>query len=149
MGCSMNHYGFDPGNMTGVAISDETGKLVAYEQISFENLFTYLSEIKEAKVFVIEEFLIRPGINFSWNDMKVIQAIGSIRYCAYQLGAAVVMQSPTIKSIGYKWAGIKTSKDHSFSHQLDAWAHLTYFNHKKLGLPIPAMRKMQDEARKA
>jgi hypothetical protein len=141
----IKHYGFDPGNTTGLAMSDDEGTLLDYSQVKIEQLFDVLDNIKEAKVFVIEEFLIRPGVNFSWNDMKVIQVIGALRYRAYQLGAEAVLQSPSIKSIGYKWAGITQSKSHDFSHQLDAWAHLTYYNHKILKLPIPALRQMKEE----
>jgi hypothetical protein len=141
----IRRYGFDPGDVTGIAICDLEGKLVDYGQITADDLMSSLLKITHADVFIIEEFRIRPGVNFSWNDMWTIQAIGMIKFRAFQIGARVKVQSPSIKAIGYKWAGIKTSKDHSFSHQLDAWAHLTYYNHKELGLPIPALRVMEGE----
>jgi hypothetical protein len=107
-------------------------------------LFDFLKEI-EPDTIVVENFKIRPGHNFNWNGMEVIRVIGAIEYRAHELDCKLVFQEPSVKSVGYKWAGLPAPSSHAMSHQTDAWAHLVFFNHKILGLPIPAERLMKEQ----
>lgn len=136
------HLGLDPGVTSGFAMSDNTGKLIDYGQLGKIELFDFLMDIKP-EVVVVENFKIRPGHNFNWNGMEVIRVIGAIEYRAHELKARLAFQEPSVKSVGYKWAGLPEPTNHKNSHQTDAWAHLVFFNHKILGLPIPAARLMQ------
>jgi len=139
----MRHYSFDPGIVTGVAVSDEEGICQQVDQFTLEKLYEFLKGIDDAAVFVVENFRIRPekAQSFSWDGMKVIRIIGAIEFAAYKLGCEYILQEPSVKPIGYKWAGLSVPKDHSMSHQTDAWAHLVYYNHKVKGLQIPIMRR--------
>jgi hypothetical protein len=51
------------------------------------------------------------------------------------------MQKPTVKSIGYKWAGITAPKNHSLSHSADAYAHMSYYWTKVLELKPIVFRR--------
>ncbi len=139
------HYAFDPGGTTGYAVSDERGKLVDYGQLRKGELMVFLDQLKDPTFILAEEFLIDPKHNFSYNPMETIRILGMLEYSAHVLQVPFILQSRTIKSIGYKWAGLPVPKDHSLSHQTDAWAHLVYYNHKKLGLNIPALKRMVNE----
>jgi hypothetical protein len=145
-------YSFDPGKITGVAKGDTHGNLFDTIQYDEEQLWYYLESIRHADVFIIEEFRIRPdkAQSFIFSEMQTIQIIGALKYKAHELSAEVVMQSPTIKSIGYKWAGLEPPKTHALSHSTDAYAHLSYFWVKTLKLePIvmQTLRRKNGEAK--
>jgi hypothetical protein len=140
----MSLIGLDPGVTTGYAISTDNGKLVDYGQLGKLELFEFLSDVKP-HTFVVEDFKIRPNHNFNWNGMEVIRVIGAIEYRAHELKAKLVFQQPSVKPVAYKWAGLPPPSSHKNSHQTDAWAHLVFFNHKILGLPIPAAKLMKEE----
>lgn len=129
-------YSFDPGRVTGIAKGDTFGNLFETVQLEEEPLWDYLESIKIAHTFIIEEFRIRPdkAQSFIFSEMQTIQIIGALKFKAHQFGAQVIMQSPTIKSIGYKWAGIQPPKNHGLSHSTDAYAHLSYYWTKTLDL---------------
>jgi len=137
----------DPGDTTGYAMCEDNGTLIGYGSVDKKAFFVHLLAT-EPSLFIVENFKIRPGVNFSWNEMNTIRIIGAIEFRAFELGVKVVFQEPAIKSIGYKWAGIKVPKDHDLSHATDAYAHLVHYNHKVLGLPIPAIQRMKDEQAK-
>jgi hypothetical protein len=123
-------------------MSDDSGKLLDYGQLAKYELFEFLSDI-HPHVIVCENFKIRPGHNFNWNGMEVIRVIGAIEYRAHELRATMVFQEPSVKSVGYKWAGMPPPKSHASSHQTDAWAHLVFYNTKIMKLEIPAARMMK------
>jgi len=130
--------GIDPGKMTGWALLDDTGKLVDMGQVSYPGLYEWLDSLHYIDIYVIENFRIRPGVNFSWQEMDTIKAIGAAEFRAYQKGAHVVKQEPANYTVGAKWAGIQIPKDHSISHQAVAYAHAVFYSVKVLGRPVPA-----------
>jgi hypothetical protein len=137
----------DPGVMNGWAITDN-GVIENYGQLEIGSDFNEFIgglSFRKIDVVVVENFRIRPGINFSWNEMAVIQVIGIISYVCWLNKIPMEKQEPANYSIGAKWAGITIPKNHDISHGPIAYAHATYYNHKKLGLPIPALKKMQKE----
>lgn len=133
--------GIDPGDTTGWAVANREGVLADMGQVKLANLASWLDGLHGISAVVLENFRIRPGQNFSWSEMDTIQVIGAVKYRAHQLKAPLILQEPSCKTIGAKWAGIEIPKDHSISHQAEAWAHLTYYSHKKLGNPIPIVRR--------
>ena len=138
----------DPGKASGFAILDMQGKLLDMGQRKIGTpMDTFLDSLvpNDIKVMVLENFRIRPGMNFSWNEMETIQVIGACKYRAHQLKIPkVVLQEPNCYSIGMKWAGVTMPKDHSISHQVVAYGHGTYYSHKVLKNEIPAARMMQN-----
>ena len=134
----------DPGKMSGIAFLNMEGVLCDMNQVPLgKKLFDFLDSLTdEIDTIVIENFRIRPGINFSWQEMDTIKVIGMFEYRATQIGAKLVKQEPSCKSIGAKWNGTPIPKDHSISHQVEAYAHGTYYSHKTLGNMIPVARKV-------
>lgn len=141
----MTRWAFDPGMTTGFAVCNAEGVLQEFGQIKYNDMHEFLDNIVEATHFVIEGFRIRPNHNFAYDEMKTIRVIGALEYRAHTLGAKVIMQEPSNKSIGYKWAGITAPKDHKQSHQTDAYAHLTYFNVKHLKMQPPITQRLRKE----
>lgn len=139
-------YAFDPGKTTGIAVGDTEGKLYDTLQWTAEPFYNFLDTISEPSIFVVENFLIRPNKanSFIWSDMEVIQHIGALKYKAFSTGSDFVIQEPSIKSIGYKWAGLQAPKNHAMSHSTDAYAHLVYYWVKKLGLEPPVAKRLRD-----
>lgn len=133
----------DPGDVSGYAFLNMEGVLTDMGQFKLANMNTFLDSLHGINTIVLENFRIRPGMNFSWSEMDTIQVIGAVKYRAHQLKCKVVLQEPSCYSIGSKWAGVQIPKDHSISHQVVAYAHGTYYSHKKLGNPIPAIKQMQ------
>lgn len=142
----IRHVGIDPGITTGWAATDDTGRIVDMGQVTYTEVLKFLDSLgTNIKHLVVEDFAIMPNVNFAFDTMKVIRVIGAIQMRAFQLGLEVKLQSPTVKYAGYKWAGIEVPKDHSMSHQTDAYAHVVYYNHKILNLPIPVVRRAREE----
>lgn len=120
--------GVDPGHTTGWAILNEDGHLEDYGQVHLKRLNEFLDGLSNIGVFVMENFKIRPGVNFSWSEMDTIQILGMFKYRAHQLGAEVVLQEPASYRVGAKWAGKKIPRDHSVSHQVIAYAHAVFYS---------------------
>lgn len=142
-------HSFDPGATTGVAVGDNMGNLKELHTLVGLDLFDYLIGLQVADRFIIESFKIRPNkaSSFIWSDMTVIQYIGAIAYRAYELKIPCVMQEPSIKPMGYRWAGIEVPKTHSLSHETDAYAHLCYYWVKELKLEAPSIKKLKEQRR--
>lgn len=138
-------YSFDPGETTGVAIGDNKGELVKMGQHSWADFPHYLNAIDKADMFIVEEFRIRPdkAMSFSFSDMKTIQVIGMLRLRAYQLNIPTQYQRPLDKSMGYRWSGTPQPKNHSLSHQVDAYAHLVFYWVHHLRLPPPVQARLK------
>jgi hypothetical protein len=139
-------YSWDPGKVTGMAKGTVEGKLLGMAQYTQTELFDFLNTMnKDVDTFIIEEFRIRPdkAASFIYSDMQTIQIIGALRYKAHQLGAPVFIQSPTLKSLGYKYAGITPPKNHDISHSSDAYSHLSYWWVKELKL-LPIVFRRTD-----
>lgn len=133
----------DPGDVSGYAFLNMEGVLADMGQFNLANMPTFLDSLHGISVIVLENFRVRPGQNFSWSEMETIQVIGAVKYRAHQLKCKVVLQEPSCYNIGAKWAGVQIPKNHSISHQVVAYAHGTFYSHKKLGNPIPAIAQMK------
>ena len=131
----------DPGEVSGFAFLNMEGILADMGQIKLPSLNAFLDSLVDIEVMVIENFRVRPNTNFTWSDHPTIQVIGALKYRAHQLGCRVVLQEPSVKSIGAKWNGTPIPKDHSISHLVEAYAHGTYYSHKVLGNTIPVAKK--------
>lgn len=126
---------FDPGKTTGVAYF-VNGQVKAQHQIKLDDLDEFLED-KYERIFrnadpgvvIYENFKL-----FSWrakqqsgSAMEASQAIGMIKSFARRTRASIFDQSPQIKPIGYKWAGLTAPKNHSKSHEVDAYVHGVYW----------------------
>lgn len=94
------------------------------------------------KVIIMEDWITRQGINLGGDRMEVVRVIGFIEHWAMLHDAEVHFQPNTIKPIGYKWAGIVKPKNHSQSHETDAYVHGVYFLQKR-GIRKPQQGKSE------
>lgn len=135
----------DPGKVSGYAFLNMEGVLTDMGQFKLVNMPTFLDSLHGISIIVLENFRIRPNMNFSWSEMDTIQVIGAVKYRAHQLKCPVELQEPSCYSIGAKWAGVEIPKNHDISHQVVAYAHGTYYSHKKLKNQIPIARRKYEE----
>lgn len=131
----------DPGDTTGWAILSMQGILADMGQVKLDKLHDFLDSLVDIDTIVIENFRVRPGVNFSWSELATIQVIGAFGYKAHLLKAKFVKQEPANYTIGAKWAGITIPKNHDISHQVVAYSHGTYYSHKVLKNVIPVARR--------
>jgi len=82
------------------------------------------------KTIIMEDYIIRKGISHAGSRAPTIQLIGMIKRYARKNSIEVVLQMSHAKTIGYKFAGLVPTKNHSQSHQYDAIAHAVYYLQK-------------------
>lgn len=123
----------DPGRTNGVSIFRD-GKVVSIDQVHLDNLPAFLSDFKENYdfdniVIVYENFKLFKGraIQQSGSSMEASQAIGQLKMLAAQNNWKIYDQPPNIKAIAQKWSGSVPPKNHSQSHQIDAYNHGVYW----------------------
>ncbi len=120
------YLAIDPGKTSGWALFASDGYLRAYGQT--EDIYTFLRKIEpKPHVIIYEDYVINPKIRQGGTRPVASIAIGHIEAFAREHEIELVNQYPSIKSIGYLWAKIQPTKNHSISHQRDAIAHGTYY----------------------
>ena len=137
--------GIDPGKTTGWAqleVVDKKIELRPFGETKDTTLTELIPLIRESDVIVYEAWLTRPKHlqrgAFDWNPMIAPQVIGSLlTLCKVLEKQQVVKQQPSIKPVGFAFAGMKyESKTHQ-AHWKDALAHAMFYSVKILqGLPV-------------
>lgn len=129
----------DPGKTTGVAAFEgESGDLKKIDQLrGDEAVYNYLAEY-DPDVVICEDFTLKPwkAKDMAFNTMDTVRLIGAIQYWCWLNAKQFVLQDPSIKPIGYRWAGIPAAKSHANSHERDAYVHGVYYL-QKLGIRKP------------
>lgn len=132
-----NHYlAIDPGITSGWATFNSEGNPTNLGDVRGINEFLdWLDELEPIpKVIVIEEYKIRRTQvkqNASHGGKaETVQVIGAVKRFAYKHHIKIVEQSTQCKSIGYRYLGIRPSKNHRETHKTDAMAHGRYFLQK-------------------
>jgi hypothetical protein len=118
----------DPGNTTGWAeIVD--GKVTTFGVEKGDEIWAWLSRVYHSTydAIVVEDFRIRPGVNFSWSQLFPIQVIGALRFIATVQSMNFVLQSPSIKPAAYARAGLKYERGKPNKHIEDAVAHGIFY----------------------
>lgn len=124
---------FDPGDTTGVCIFNDEYQPIDFKQLSLEELIKFVAEWdKPLDVVGYELFRVfrQKAHTQVGSKMKVSQAVGIIKMLAHTTGAKLVEQEPNIKPIALAWSGISMPKQHSQTHQYDAFLHGYYYNRK-------------------
>ena len=123
----------DPGKVNGISIF-RAGKVVSIDQVHLDELPHFLYDFKDKYdydniVIVYENFKLFKGraIQQSGSSMEASQAIGQLKMVAAQNRWKIYDQPPSIKPIAQKWSGSKPPKNHSQSHQIDAYNHGVYW----------------------
>jgi hypothetical protein len=131
----------DPGKTTGWAeinVEDQVISLGIFGNTKDTTLVELIPNIKEADVVVCEAWLTRPKNlqrgAFDWDPMITPQVIGSLTtLCKALERKAPVKQQPSIKPVGYAFAGMKYLAGKQGTHWQDALAHAVYYAVKQLG----------------
>lgn len=132
----MTYLAVDPGNTTGWASFDIEGKpldmgmlQVVFGEDLDANLITNLLDTIKPTVLIIEEYVLfgHKARAQTGSKMFTSRIIGLFEAWAGVNNVKVHFQRSDIKPIGYKWAGIKVPRNHSQSHQTDAYVHGIYW----------------------
>ena len=143
----MKVLGFDPGGHTGysiIRIEDkkivpvDTGTIVGSAELKEKDFKTLISSVN---VVVIEDFLVRPDKAkqgaFDWDRMQTPQEIAQLLTLCRIFEIPHHLQQPSIKPVGYGWAGMKYVPGKKGQHERDALAHAVYYVVKnKLARPV-------------
>lgn len=142
---SVKYLALDPGKTTGWATFDAEGIGVAYGQANIKELYELLGST-EATVFIVEDFELFPwkSKDMPFDTLVACRIIGAIDYAASLKNAEVILQKPTIKTIGYKWAGITKPSNHTISHGPDAYVHGVYYLQKN-NIRVPQQGRVTNE----
>lgn len=123
------YLAIDPGETSGWATFTKEGKPIDYGQVA-QRLGIYdLLKDKQPQFLIVEDFQLYPWKSNAqaFNQFETVRVIGAIEFWAWAKSVPVVLQKPSVKGIGYKWAGIDPPKNHSISHGPDAYVHGIYF----------------------
>lgn len=124
------YLALDPGETTGWATFDEKGVIQEFGQFTQEEQNKWLDAniTPNLKMVIVEEYRNYRGGTFKGQKNQTSKNIGAIEMICELRGVPYTRQPANIKSIGYKFAGMKgPPSDHRISHQYDAVAHGTYW----------------------
>jgi len=137
--------GIDPGKTTGwanITLEGNKIELGIFGNTKDTTLVDLIPDIKKADLVVYEAWLTRPKHlqrgAFDWDPMITPQVIGSLlTLCKALERPEPVKQQPSIKPVGYAFAGMKYVPGKQGMHWQDALAHAVFYAVKKLGaLPV-------------
>lgn len=137
----------DPGGTTGwafVKLQDRKCTLLHFGKTKDPMLKELHPFLEKADVFVVEDFHIRPDKArngaFDWDRMETPKVIGAAEMLADLKDVPLVLQPPSIKPVGYGFAGMKYRKGARGKHTEDAIAHAAYYAVRRLGA-LPGMSR--------
>lgn len=142
--------GIDPGKTTGWARLDTiTHDRVTAESHDVDDTFDLIHSMvsapaNEKAVFVVEDYIVRPpemrgvrSFEHNWHRPIAVNIIGAIQYACRTNDKTVILQQPSIKPVGYAFAGltyVKGSRKKSV-HMDDATAHAYFYAVNELSYP--------------
>jgi hypothetical protein len=120
----------DPGLSTGYAwikvLDDRSIEILDIGVVKdIDGLEELKSKIEESDLLVIESFHVRPqdAHKLIFQELSAPEAIGVLKSMAKKAGIEFQMQSPSLKPVGYSWAGLTYTKGKKGMHSQDAIAH--------------------------
>jgi hypothetical protein len=126
-----SYLAIDPGHTIGWATFDEEGNILEYGQTKMEHFNKDFDKLLHSalKGVITEDYRNHPWMKQKgWGRNETSQIIGKIEMLAEMRQIPLHFQRNTVKSIGYKWAGLKQApSNHAISHQYDAIAHGVYW----------------------
>jgi hypothetical protein len=134
------YLAIDPGETTGYASFNTNGDGIELGSCrDREQVYRMLAK-QRPNVIIMEDYIINPNISHGNSKVETVRVIGAIEYYAWLNDAKVILQPNTIKSIGYRWAGISKPKNHAISHEPDAYVHGVFYLQKN-GIRKPQQGK--------
>lgn len=138
----------DPGESNGWAILDYTAEggivPVATGTTRKEEFYKALDEklLDSVNFLVVEDFTVRPNYAksgaFDWDRMSACQVIGAIHFISTTRAIPMLLQSASVKPVGYGFLGKEYRKGAKNVHHLDAQAHGVYYLVTRLKAKPPA-----------
>ena len=125
------YLALDPGETTGWATFDESGKLLKFGQFKQADQTAELTRLVEStlKAVICEDYM-----NFAWKPQKkwsrnqTSKNIGALEMLCEMRQVPLHLQPANIKAIGYRWSGLGAPpSNHAISHQYDAVVHGVYW----------------------
>lgn len=132
----------DPGETTGFATFDANGDSLEIGEVFSDAELDELLDRVAPDLIVVEDWVTNPHVHMGGNKQLTARTIGSVESWARRHTAKVILQPNTIKSIGYRWAGIPKPKNKSLSHRSDAYVHGVYYLQKN-GIRYPQQGRAQ------
>lgn len=129
-------FGIDPGETTGWAVvkfRTETRelKVVDFGESRDPTTFDLTDHIRNCDLMIVENFLVDPTKSrtgaFDHSDMLTIQVIGALRLQARLHEKRVVLQSRSVKPVGYGYLRRTYVKGKRGMHTWDAMAHAVFW----------------------
>lgn len=126
------YLAIDPGETSGWATFKEDGSLDKMGSVlGRESVYALLSSV-QPWVIIVEDFELFPwkSRDQAFSKFEAVRVIGAIELWAYAKQRSVHLQKPSIKTVGYMWAGITKAKLKRDSHERDAYVHGVYWLQK-------------------
>lgn len=120
----------DPGDTTGLVTWSESGRELIRADVPLENLpKTFIDFDSELSTIVYEDFRLfaHKAVQQTGSKFGASQAIGMLKYLAFQTGAKMVAQKPDILRIAAMHAGVKIPRQGHITDSLSAYLHGFYY----------------------
>jgi hypothetical protein len=120
----------DPGDLTGLALFHDDGRLERRWIADLDHTLEYLEDCTDTiSVIVIEDFILfrKRAQSQVGSRFKASQVIGAAKLFARRQKAKVVIQPSGILTIAEQLSGVKKPSDHRKSHDIDAFNHGYYY----------------------
>lgn len=126
------YIAIDPGETCGWALFGTNGDAIIFGQFKMDKVVSWLQT--ECDTYKVLKVIIEDYRNFGhkqqkkWSRNDTSKIIGKIETVCEINKVSYCLQPPSVKAIGYKWAGLgKAPANHSISHQFDAVVHGVYW----------------------
>lgn len=140
------YLAIDPGDTTGWATFRVDGSAITYGQWTgkeavYDNLVQMLHD-EPIQLIILEDFRLYPwkSMEQAWSQLNTVRIIGAIECICTLRKLKYVLQSTSVKPLGYRYAGIQPPKNHKESHGPDAYVHGVYYLQKQ-GIRLPQQGK--------
>jgi hypothetical protein len=124
---------WDPGLTTGYATFSNHGIPIELGDLKASELFDFMESFKipegELNTVIVEDYRIfsNKAQAHILKKLTAPKVIGSLEYWAHINGCEFILQTPSTKEMGYRYANIAKAANHNFSHSLDAYAHGVFY----------------------
>lgn len=151
----MRLLGVDPGESVGWCLIDYTREFgivpVLTGTYKREEFYKNLNEnlIPQTNFIVCEDFAVRPNYArsgaFDWDRLPACKVIGALEYVTANSAIPMLLQSASVKPMGYGFLGKEYRKGAKNVHHLDAQAHVVYYLVTRLKATPPSMKALRAE----
>lgn len=120
----------DPGERNGVCGYSINGRLLWMQSVNYNTLATFLEELTDVYLCVLEDYKIYPNKakDHIYSDVIGARAIGKVENWTERHNVKVVKQGSKVLDMGFKYLGKKPPpKPDRLNDPMCAHAHFTYY----------------------